>query len=143
MHTPQLFKNAWMPGFVNSFDKIFQDNFGNWNSDSPIFVPRCDILETDSRFEIHLAAPGMTKDAFKLEVRDNVLTVEGERKTQSEENNARYRRIEQKYGKFARSFTLDAHVRTQEITAEYTNGVLKVVIPKSEPQVQTRAIEIA
>jgi HSP20 family protein len=106
-------------------------NGNRWNST----VPAVNVSETDDRFEIEVAAPGMDRKDFKVELQDNVLTISSERENRDEEKDAQgnYTRREFSYASFQRSFTLpqDA-VQGDRITAKYADGILLIAVPKTE-----------
>ena len=98
------------------------------------FAPSCDFEETDSNYVFTFDIPGMKKENISIEVdNNNVLTVCGERNDSSKEKNASNYKKERFYGAFERSFTLPLSVKTDQIEAQYSDGVLKVIAPKSEP----------
>ena len=74
----------------------------------------------------------MKKEDFKLAVENNILSISSEKKEESKQENERYTRKEFSYSSFSRSFTMPEHVDTEAISAEYTNGVLKLTLPKKD-----------
>ncbi|WP_162127411.1 Hsp20/alpha crystallin family protein [Flavobacterium phycosphaerae] len=97
-------------------------------------VPAVNIKETDTNYTLELAAPGKSKDDFVIEVDHNVLTVASETKTENEQKEAagRYTRREFSYTSFRRAFTLPETVNTEDINANYENGVLHITLPKKQ-----------
>ncbi len=95
-------------------------------------VPAVNIMERDNDFMIELAVPGMSKDAFKIEVDKGVLTISAEKKEEKKDENSRFTRKEFSYSSFKRSFSLPEHVNTENIAAEYKEGVLMLSLPKKE-----------
>jgi len=83
----------------------------------------------------------MTKDDIKVTVRDNILTLSGEKKQEKEEKSANYHRIERSYGSFCRSFELPTAVQFDKVKASYKDGILKITLPKSE-EVKPKEIPI-
>jgi HSP20 family protein len=116
--------------FQNGFQKVFGDE--NWNEG--INVP-VNIKETDTTYEMHLMAPGLKKEEFKLNVDKNVLHVTYDHKEETTEGvpSDKWLRKEYKLRTFRRSFTLNDKVNIQEISAKYNDGVLVVTLPKKEP----------
>ena len=96
------------------------------------WTPAVDVVEEKTNYTVEIDAPGLEKDAFKLSVKDNVLYVSGERKTKAAEETELYTYFERVNGKFERSFRLPKDVDSENITAAYKNGVLKLEIPKKE-----------
>lgn len=98
---------------------------GSWS-------PAVDIYETDSDVVLKAELPGMKQDDIRLEIRENVLTLKGERKQESELQTDNYHRLERSYGAFQRTFTLPGAIQQDKVTAKFKDGVLEVVIPKAE-----------
>jgi HSP20 family protein len=105
------------------------------------WLPVVDIVERDDAFEVRAELPGMKKEDVKITLRDDILTIRGEKKQESEKKDQNYHRIERSYGNFQRSFTLPTSVKGDKIDAMYNDGVLTVVIPKSE-EAKPRDIEV-
>ena len=97
------------------------------------WTPRVNVEEKEEAFEITAELPGMKKDDLDIEVQDDVLTIKGEKKFEKDEKEANYHICERSYGTFQRSFTLPENVKTDDIEAEYKDGILKLVLPKVEP----------
>jgi len=96
------------------------------------WAPTVDISETDAEYAIKAELPEVKKEDVKVTVEDGVLTLQGERKQEKEEQGKKYHRIERSYGRFVRSFTLPDTVDESKVKAEYTDGVLHLHLPKSE-----------
>jgi HSP20 family protein len=123
-------------------ERMFNETVSNFTR-METFVPRVDIVETDKAYEIHLAVPGMKKEDFKVEVSEGRLVISGERKFQKEEGDKKtYHRVETQYGSFLRTFLLPEDVKQEGITAEYTDGILKVTLPKDEKKAQVTRITV-
>ena len=107
-----------------------------WHGTEPAFRPSVDIVEEEKAYLVKADLAGMKPEDIKIEVKNNVLTVSGERKLEKkEEGENGYRRIEREYGSFTRSFTLPETAEGDSIDASYTDGVLTVSIPKrAEPE---------
>ena len=127
----------------SSFPSVFNDDFltrdlFNWglsnNSMTGTTIPAVNIKETAESFEVEMAAPGMTKDDFKIELEGNVLTISSEKNLENEvDDGEKYSRKEFSYQSFQRTFTLSKEVVDEEkIEAKYQNGVLHLTIPKKE-----------
>ena len=118
-------------------DVITKDLF-NWNqsnySNTGTTIPAVNIKETPETFEVEMAAPGMTKDDFKIELDGNMLTITSEKDSQYEDNESeKYSRKEFSYQSFQRMFQLPKDVvDSEKINAKYENGVLHLLIPKRE-----------
>jgi HSP20 family protein len=94
-------------------------------------VPSVNIKETEKEFLLELAAPGLERKDFKIEVENNVLTISAEKEEKKEEKNKEFTRKEFSYNTFTRSFTLPDNVK-ESIDAKYENGLLMIHIPKKE-----------
>lgn len=99
----------------------------------PQFEPDADIQETENEYVIKMDLPGMEKDKINVEVKDNLLSVSGERKTEKEQQDKGYYRSELSYGSFSRTIPLPGDVDSEKVTAEYSNGVLTVKLAKLNP----------
>ena len=101
---------------------------GNWS-----FSPRVDIIEEADQMKVVAEIPGMEKEDIKVQIENDVLTISGEKKqlTESKED-TNYMRSELCYGSFSRSFTLPEHIDSEKITADYKNGHLTIMLPKTE-----------
>ncbi|MGC8901237.1 MAG: Hsp20/alpha crystallin family protein [bacterium] len=98
---------------------------GAWN-------PAVDIYETKDNVVLKAELPGLDKKDFSIEIKDNILTLKGERKLEKETKEENYYRMERAYGAFSRSFTLPASVDKDKVKAKFKDGVLEVTIPKTE-----------
>jgi len=96
------------------------------------FQVAVDIREEGDAFFVDAEVPGLSADDVHIDVEKNVLTIRGERKTEKEENEGTYRRVERQYGSFSRSFTLPETVDAEHISADLKNGVLALRLPKKE-----------
>ena len=133
------------------FDDFFNRDLFNWGnsnfSDTNTTIPAVNIKETAENYEVEVAAPGMTKKDFKVELDGNALTISSERSHQKEEReDERYSRKEFSYQSFQRTFTLQKDVvDIDKIQAKYENGLLHLLIPKKEKAKQKppRLIQIS
>ena len=96
------------------------------------WAPSVDISETDDTYEVRAEVPGVAKEDLHVSVKDNLLTLSGEKRQENVDDTQNYRRVERRYGSFQRSFTLPSEVATDAIKAEYSDGVLTLSIPKPE-----------
>ncbi len=134
--------NDFVPtSFSALVDRFFNDSITR--SGGSTFIPKTDVVETPTAYEVQLAVPGLNKEDFNLEVNDNYLTISGERKFQNEKKDKSYHSIETHYGSFSRSFTLPENVDASKINARYNNGILEVTIPKDEKKVLKQTIKVS
>ena len=120
------------------FDDFFSRDLFDWglanNSNTGTTIPAVNIKETADSFEVEMAAPGMNKDDFKIELNNNMLTITSEKRDEREEKEGeKYNKKEFSYQAFQRSFQLSKEaVDADKIQAKYDNGVLRLLIPKRE-----------
>lgn len=128
-------RNAF-PSFSNLFDDYFNTELGDWRrnnfSASNTTLPKVNIKEDGDKYVVEMAAPGMKKGDFKLNLDQNVLTISAEIKEDQKEQEAKYTKREFAYQAFQRSFTLPESANGDKISASYNNGILEVAIPKKE-----------
>lgn len=96
------------------------------------YGPDVDIKETDDGVLVSVEIPGMEQKDIKLTVRENVLSLRGEKKREEEVKNTDYLVSERTFGGFERSFTLPTNIQADKVTAVYKNGVLNITLPKAE-----------
>ena len=96
------------------------------------WAPAVDIYETNDSFVVSADLPGLDKDEIQIDLKDNTLTLKGEKKFEEKVSKDNYIRVERTYGSFVRSFTLPQNVDPEKIKAKYKEGVLEVTIPKKE-----------
>lgn len=102
------------------------------HDDARSSTPSVNIVERDAAYELRLLAPGFAKEDLKLAMENEVLTISAEKKNEELKENERYTRREFRHNAFRRSFRLPETANVEQITAEHTNGVLVVNIPKAE-----------
>ena len=94
--------------------------------------PSVDILENDNEVVVQAELPGMNAKDIEVRLENNVLMLKGERNFEKETKEENYHRVEREYGTFSRSFALPSAVNEDKVTAEYKDGILKIVMPKKE-----------
>ena len=133
--------NTLMPGFNDVFDSIFNDTF--FNNRMVTRVPAVNISETENNYHVELAAPGLKKEDFKLNLERNQLTISVEQTSDHQDNQKNYSKREYSYSSFVRSFTLPESADDSKIDATYTDGILRIDIAKrEEAKMVRRQIEI-
>ena len=119
--------NGWLP-------EIFNDFFDNsWMERTSYTAPAINVIENDKEYEVELAAPGLTKEDFKVHVdEENNLHIEMEKKSEnkSDKHHGRYLRREFSYEKFQQTLLLPDDVDAEKIEAKVEHGVLNVILPK-------------
>lgn len=120
------------PSFLDLSRELLDWNSQNF-SDTNSSIPAVNIRETNDGFEVEVAAPGMSKKDFNIQLDNNLLTISSEKREEQEQQDGRYTRREFSYQSFQRSFTLPKEVVDDEkIEARYADGVLRLHIPKKE-----------
>lgn len=130
--------NDFVPGtFGDLIESVLKDNVKR----DVDYTPAVDILKEADHIEIQLVAPGMSKEAFRINLDNNRLEISGER-TLSDEVRAKLQKRESQYGKFSRAFKLTEEVNQEKITATYTDGILKIKLPLIEKKESKSTIEV-
>lgn len=131
-----------VPSINNVFDSIFTDSF--FNAREATLVPAVNISETADQYQIELAAPGLSKQDFKVNLERKMLSIAVQKEQVNEQENRNYSRREFSYNSFTRSFTLPDSADEHHIQAKYDNGILLIQIPKKEEaKMSTRQISIS
>jgi HSP20 family protein len=105
-------------------------------------TPKVNTREGEFAYHIDVDMPGISKEDIRIDIKENVLTISGERRHKEEVKEADYYRMESRFGTFSRSFTLPDNIDTENIEASADNGVLEVVIPKLENQEVVKSIAV-
>ena len=138
LHTMQNEMNRLFNTF---FDSPTPGN-GGANAAARRWIPAMDVVETEDHFVLRADLPGLSENDVNIELEDNVLTVSGERKSEHEQRNEGFYRVERSFGAFSRSLTLPEGVAADGIAASFDSGVLEVRIPKPE-QHKPRKVQIS
>jgi len=116
--------------------RVFQDTMNRLLSDSGgttrPWAPAVDILENENELVLKADVPGLEFKDIDIQIENGTLTLKGERKFEKDENSKGYHRLERSYGSFVRYFTLPDTVASDQVHADYKNGVLTVTLPKKE-----------
>jgi HSP20 family protein len=124
------------PSLYNPIDRFFGNDFLDfWDGDTPeMTIPAINISEEKNNYKIELAAPGLKKEDFQIEVEGNVMTISSEQETETKEPKGakedNYTRREYNYSSFSRSFTLPENADAENVKAKYADGVLNLTVPK-------------
>ena len=140
---PMLRNRRFLPNFEDEgFGKDFLKDFFDFESNPT--VPDVNVREKQNEYVIELAAPGLDKKDFNVDVQNNVLLISSEKEHKDENKDENYLRREFSYSTFQRSFSLPDGVKADDIKAKHQNGVLYVTIPKKDElkQKPSRKIEI-
>lgn len=129
--------------FAPLFEEFFTRGGQGGRMSSLLRAPEADVVETERAIQVHLDMPGMRADDIDIGLENNILTISGEKRqerTEGDEKNT-WHLTERRYGQFSRSFVLPRDVEPEQIEARFEDGVLRVVIPKSE-KTRRRKIDV-
>lgn len=129
-----------------AFDRLFEGNFGqDMSDDSSVvtsqWVPRVDVKEESDRFVLYADLPGIDPGDIEVSMDKGMLTIRGERSSETSTQTDRFSRIERRYGSFHRRFALPDSADPDGIQAQGRNGVLEITIPK-RPEIAPRRIQV-
>ncbi|MFO7922086.1 MAG: Hsp20/alpha crystallin family protein [Bacteroidales bacterium] len=129
---PVFNRRGSLPSVVDDF--FGKDMLSNFFDDyqTGICVPAVNIIEGKEDFRIEVAAPGLDKKDFSIDVKNNVLFISSEKQQQDESKEEKIMRREFSYSSFSRSFSLPNTIDTEKISANHKDGVLNIIIPKKE-----------
>ncbi len=128
---PSIFDNFFKP-----WDEWFDTSRSPWNS--LLSVPAVNICETKDEYKVSLAAPGMQKNDFKIDIKGNMLTISSEKEENKDESDKKFTRKEYSFSSFSRSFNIPEDVNQEKIEAKYDAGVLELMLPKREEAKKTK-----
>jgi len=134
----ERYLTPWQPlrdmvSLRDDFDRLFESFFGtNLIEKEGFWSPILDIEENNGNIVVKAELPGMKKEDIKVTVKDNMLSVSGERKQEKETKDKMYHRIERCYGKFNRTVMLPSEVDADKVKAAYKDGILNITLPKPE-----------
>jgi HSP20 family protein len=133
MATRALTRASLLPSAFEDFFKPWSQLFDDRGLVASVHtVPPVNIADEDNHFLVSIAAPGLQKDDFKIELEGNVITICSEKEGKKEEKEERFTRKEYSYSSFSRSFSLPEDVKRESIEARYEDGVLKIMLPRKE-----------
>jgi len=137
----------WIPGrnvadFVDDFQRVWDDFApSRWESREPIWHPRVDVNEKKDEIVVTAEVPGLTEKEIKITLKENHLTISGEKKIEEEHKDDEFHCCERRYGKFERSLMLPTEVMAEKADAKVKDGILKIRLPKAE-KVKAKEITI-
>ncbi len=124
--------NELFPAFNSMVNDFFRDDDFFDSRFRKMSAPAVNVMETDEAFKLEVAAPGMKKEDFKVEVDNGYLIISSETKSEKEETEENYTRREFSFSSFKRSFWLPEGIKEDKIKATYKDGMLYVNLPKTE-----------
>ncbi|MHB1001676.1 MAG: Hsp20/alpha crystallin family protein [Armatimonadota bacterium] len=126
-------------------NKLFQERFvkpRRETASARVWAPVVDVIEDNEQIIVKAELPGMRKEDIDIELAGDTLVIKGERKLENDEKKDNYVRVERAYGQFQRSFTIGVPVKSDQVKANYKDGILEIIIPKSE-EVKPKKVEVA
>lgn len=124
---PSASINKWIDTLFNT---TLADAMG---TDFTVSSPAVNVIEQDTQYNMHLAAPGLEKKDFTIKIENDYLVISAEKKTETDETvKPKFTRKEFNYTSFKRSFQLDDNINREGIKAAYENGVLNITLPKKD-----------
>jgi len=138
-------KNRSIDPWSNVFDTLFNESFLETRTSNK--VPAVNISETKTGYEIELAAPGLKKEDFKINLEKNILSISAEQKTENVEEGKveegkQYSKREFSFQAFSRNFNIPDSVNSEDIQANYENGILSIKLDKKEEEIKLKTIEV-
>jgi HSP20 family protein len=124
-------ETSFFPSFSSWMDDFFPESSFK-SAMKGVSVPAVNVKESKEAFKLDVAAPGFKKEDFKLEVKNGYLTISGESKEEKEDKDETFTRREYSFNSFSRSFSLPENVNAEHVEAQYSDGVLKVTLPKKK-----------
>jgi HSP20 family protein len=123
--------------YPSLFDRFFDNDLFDWSSrnfsNTNTTLPSVNIKESRENFEVEMAAPGLSKNDFKIELNHDLLTITSEKELEKEtKDDQQFTQREFSYQSFSRSFSLPNSADGEKIEARYDNGILRIIIPKKE-----------
>ena len=135
--------SPWAPlrDIEGQFNRLFGELARDYDLSDRGWAPAIDLKEDEQEYTLEADLPGMKKEEIDITVVDNVITLKGERKHETETKEKGYHRVERRYGSFERTFELPGGFDANKINAHFDNGVLKVTLPKRE-ETKPKQIEV-
>lgn len=126
-------RNSLLESSFSDLYETFSNGFPSHDKETDVlWKPSVDVHETEKDVTLDVELPGLNKENIKIDIKDDILTVSGERSHTEETKEKNYTKTERLFGKFERSFYLPKNVNSDKISASYKDGLLILTIPKSE-----------
>jgi len=124
---------SWLAPWEGFFPRrrFLDDLLRDWPAAPRAFAPAVELSENDSRYTITVEIPGVKKDDVHVDLREGMLVIHGEKKSEREEKKERSRYVERSYGSFSRSFSLPSDADADRLDASFKDGVLTINIPRT------------
>lgn len=139
-----------MPRLSERMPSVFEDFFKPWNEwfdggnlwNRTTYMPAVNITEQKESYLVSLAAPGLKKDDFKIDIDGNLLTISSSKEETKEESETKFTRKEYNYRSFSRTFTLPEEIIKEKIEAKYEDGILNITLPLKKEALKTASHQI-
>jgi HSP20 family protein len=131
---------AMLRAMTDEMDRLF---CGDDSGEAQTWAPVMDVQNCNGTLVVSAELPGLKREEVKVEISDDRLVIEGERKQEHKEDHEGYHRWERSYGRFYRSVPLPEGARTDQAKAELKDGILKVTLPVQEPKKKSRQVSVA
>lgn len=144
-------KTQALTKFTERIPTVFEDFFRPWNEwfdgnrilGREMSTPAVNITEQKDKYLVSMAAPGLKKEDFKIDIDGNMLTISSEKEENKEEKEDNFTRKEYNYSSFSRTFTLPEEINQEKIDAKYEDGVLRISLPRKQETKKSSAKHIA
>ncbi len=138
---------GWLFDWHRDFDRMFDDFMGGlptlFRRDMPVMTPTMNLAESEAAYEVTLDLPGLDEKEVEITLKDGLLVVKGEKKTEHEEKDKTFHLVERGYGAFSRVIRVPGTVEEENITARFDKGVLTITLPRTREAVkEARKIEV-
>lgn len=139
-----------MPRLAERMPSVFEDFFKPWNEwfdggnlwNRMNYMPAVNITEQKDAYLVSLAAPGLKKEDFKIDIDGNLLTISSSKEEKKEETEAKFTRKEYNYSSFSRTFTLPEEITKEKIEAKYEDGILNITLPLKKEALKTTSQQV-
>ncbi|HYK62743.1 MAG TPA: Hsp20/alpha crystallin family protein [Bryobacteraceae bacterium] len=135
--------SSWMRRIHDEMDRSFARIFGREGDGGPVtWAPAIEVAEREGKFQVRAELPGLKPEDMKVEITDDSVIIQGERKSEQEETKGGVYRSERRYGQFYREIPLPEGAKAEQAKAQFRDGVLEVTVPAPEQAAKRRAIPI-
>ncbi|UCF31378.1 MAG: Hsp20/alpha crystallin family protein [bacterium] len=129
-------------GLQEEMNRLFSDFYGEPSGTAVSMVnPAVDVVDTKDSIRIHVELPGIAKEDVEISLKDDILTIRGEKKREKEEKGENRYYVERSFGSFSRTMSLPGRVKNDKVKATFKNGVLEIDLPKAEEE-KSREIQV-
>lgn len=140
---PVLWSPVFGPrGLQSEMSRVFSDFFGETSgTDISALTPAMDLVDTKDSVKVRVELPGIAREDVDISLKDDTLTIKGEKKQEKEQEDEDRYHVERRYGSFSRTLTLPSRVNPEAVEARFRDGVLEITLPKAEEE-KVREIQV-